>query len=309
MKKLILTIFITLFLIYCVLFPKEMAATTASGLALWYKNVVPTLLPFSILSYIIIHSNLYHALFSKIQKILPENQSGQVELLYPMFLGFLFGFPIGAKLLSDLYETGHITGHNLTRYTAVCNQFGPAFVINYIGTLQLNSQIPIIYLLISIYMPPLAMLVIFTVVDRMTVCSQDLNNKKPASQSYFNFKIIDTGIINGFETMLRIAGYIVLFSILSGAINHLPGQHASFSPLVTGLLEVTTGVHALVSSSISLEVSFCFICGIVAFGGFCGLFQTKAIMKNCPFRITSYIILKLLCAAASTVTAFLLIPL
>ncbi|MBQ8663656.1 MAG: hypothetical protein IJ471_07340 [Eubacterium sp.] len=300
-----------------------MAASCASGLALWYQNVVPTLLPFSILSYIIIHSNLYHALFSKICGILPSKAGFEAELLYPLFFGFLFGFPIGAKLMADLYETGHITGKGISFYTGVCNQFGPAFVINYIGFIQLQGLVPIPYLLLSIYGPSIALLILFPVMAQLknglfyrtgkNPLLQTLNRKvpeqqkKPASRSYLNFKIIDTGIINGFETMLRIAGYIVLFSILSGALNQLPGQHACFSSLVTGLLEVTTGVNKTISSGLSLEVMFCMICGTVSFGGFCGLFQTKAIMKNCPFHISSYIVLKLCCAMVSACIAYVCI--
>lgn len=307
MKKYIITIIITLFIIYCVIFPKEMAASTSAGLNLWYKNVLPTLLPFSILSYIIIYSDLYHVLFSKIQSLFRKNTSFQAELIYPFCLGFVFGFPIGAKLIADLYETGHITNHNMSRYTAICNQFGPAFVINYIGIAQLQDKIPGLCLIISIYLPSLLLLGISPILDHAhnKVCAKNPHSdtcnlkKKPASGSHINIKIIDTGIINGFETMLRIAGYIVLFSILSGALNQLLGQQARFASLVTGLLEVTTGVNKYTTSQLPLEIVFPMICGIVSFGGFCGIFQTKAIMKNCPFHITSYIFLKCICAITS----------
>lgn len=315
MKKVIIPVLFTIFVIYCMIFPKEMAAGAASGLSLWYHSIVPTLLPFSILSYIIIQSNLYHALFSKISQMLPEKSTFEIELLYPILFGFFFGFPIGAKLIADLYETGHITGRNISRYVAICSQFGPAFVINYIGVTQLKNQIPTIYLLLSIYLPAIVLMVMLILCDSICLSHKqrlpniDRKQKKPASRSYINFKIIDTGIINGFETMLRIAGYIVLFSILSEAINQLPGQHACFSSLVTGLLEVTTGVNKVASTRLPVEAMYCIISGIVSFGGLCGLFQVKAIMKNCPFHLTSYIVLKLICAIASVGLALLCINL
>lgn len=303
MKKIIITVLLTIFVAYCVLFPKEMAAGATSGLTLWYQNVVPTLLPFSILSYIIIRSDLYHALFYKLDRLTKQKNSFQLELLYPIFFGFLCGFPIGAKLIADLYETKHITGHRLTLYTAVCNQFGPAFVISYIGGTQLNNMFHPGLLIVSIYLPSVILFFILLFTEKKEADKTAGQHKKPASRSCINFKIIDTGIINGFETMLRIAGYIVLFSILSRAINLIPGQHSMFQSLVTGLLEVTTGVNMLVNAQFSLPLTFCIICGIVSFGGLCGLFQTKAIMKNCPFHTAQYLLIKILCAFGSTFIA------
>lgn len=316
MKKLVISILITIFIIYCIVYPTKMAVGVAYGLSLWYHNVLPTLLPFSILSYIIIHSNLYHALFSKISKMC-KNTAFETELLYPIVFGFFFGFPIGAKLIADLYEIGHLSDHNISKYAALCTQFGPAFVINYIGNTQLHNEIPSFYLLLCIYLPSILCMLGLTVFETIqhlqdpstAATDRGVGNKIPVSRSYLNFKIIDTGIINGFETMLRIAGYIVLFSILSEAINMLPGQHAWFSSLVTGLLEVTTGVNKCATSQLPYHVMFCFICGIVSFGGFCGMFQVKAIMKHCPFRLTSYIVIKTICALSSIGLALLCINL
>ncbi len=312
MKKIFFSLVLTIFIVYCILSPAEMAKDTASGLTLWYHSVVPTLLPFSILSYIIIQSNLYHALFSKINSLLPNHTSFEAELLYPLILGFFFGFPIGAKLLADLYDNGHISNKHLSRYAALSAQFGPAFIINYVGIHQFNGQIPTAFLLISIYLPSIVMLVLFLFVDKVTSTFHDklpaaiLKQKKPASRSYINFKIIDTGIINGFETMLRIAGYIVLFSILSGAINMLPIQQECFTSLVTGLLEVTTGVNKCSASSLPPNIIYYMVCGIVSFGGLCGFFQVKAILKNAPFHSATYLSLKLINGAASVCIAYFL---
>lgn len=300
MKKIIFIIFLTLFIWYCIFFSKEMAFGVATGLTLWYKNVVPTLLPFCILSYIIIHSNLYHSLFLKLRLF------SEPELLYPAVFGFVCGFPIGAKLMADLYESNHIGKKRFTLYTAAFNNFGPAFIMNYIGISQLQNIISAQELFISIYLPSILLFLVLFVTEKRHGAVQAKQHKKPASRSFLNFKTIDTGIINGFETMLRIAGYIVLFSILARAAMLFLGQYDMFLSLLTGLMEVTTGVNLLANTSSSLSVKYCMICGTVSFGGLCGLFQTKSIMKNCPFHILQYACVKLLCAFSSVIIAFLL---
>ena len=58
MKKIMYIIIVIGFLIYILAFPEKSVGAAAIGLNLWYENMLPTLLPFSILSYILIHSGI-----------------------------------------------------------------------------------------------------------------------------------------------------------------------------------------------------------------------------------------------------------
>lgn len=280
-----------------------MAHDTAAGLLLWYKSVVPTLLPFCMISYIIIQSNLYHSIFQKIVRFLPGKSRIKPEILYPLCLGMVCGFPIGAKLTADMHALGHINSKEATRLCAMSNHFGPAFVVNYIALTQLNSPRVIPVLLICIYVPP----VILGGIWLYQLKGSAFLHKKPASRSQINFKIIDAGIINGFETMLRIAGYIVIFSILSGALGQIPLDAPILHGVLSGILEVTTGSKNIASSCAGLTEKLILIIALVSFGGFCGMFQTKAIMKHTSFRLSQYILFKLLCCIVSALLAVLLV--
>lgn len=302
MKRIIPSIVLTLLLIYLLLFPKQMAADTASGLLLWYKNVVPTLLPFCIISYIIIQSNLYHTIFGQIAALLPGKKTVRPETLYPVCLGFVCGFPIGSKLTADMYALGRLDAEEATKLCAVSNQFGPAFVVNYIAVSQLNDSRFAPVLLLSVYLPPLVCGIIWM---KRPDKSSSLR-KIPASRSQINFKIIDAGIMNGFETMLRVAGYIVVFSILSGAVELLPVDFPAGKALVSGILEITTGTQKIAAAKMDVSWKLPLICAIVSFGGFCGLFQTNAIMKAAEFKRNKYIVFKLICTAVSFTAAKIL---
>ncbi|MCU6761275.1 Uncharacterized protein conserved in bacteria [uncultured Roseburia sp.] len=302
MKRIIPSIVLTLLLIYLLLFPKQMAADTAFGLLLWYKNVVPTLLPFCIISYIIIQSNLYHTIFRQILSLLPGKRVIRPETLYPICLGFVCGFPIGSKLTADMYALGHLNAKEATKLCAISNQFGPAFVVNYIAASQLKDSRFAPILLLSIYLPPL-------ICGAVWMSRRDKSaslRKIPASRSQINFKIIDAGIMNGFETMLRVAGYIVVFSILSGAVESLPVDIPAGKALISGILEITTGTQNIAASDMSQAWKLPLICAIVSFGGFCGLFQTNAIMKGAEFKRKQYITFKLICTAVSFIAAKIL---
>ena len=105
MKKILYIIILISFLIYILAFPGESVKAASIGLSLWYENMLPTLLPFSILSYILIHSGILDQSARWIHKFLkhvfPISSAG----IYPLIAGLLFGFPMGSKITADLVQS------------------------------------------------------------------------------------------------------------------------------------------------------------------------------------------------------------
>ena len=83
-------------------FPQEVFDGASEGLLLWFQIVLPTLLPFIIISNILIQTNSI-SMLSRIfgpafQKIFRISTDGSFVVL----AGFLCGYPMGAKVTSDL---------------------------------------------------------------------------------------------------------------------------------------------------------------------------------------------------------------
>ena len=102
MKKKMFILIILLFLLYILLFPELSVHAAGNGLILWFEQVLPSLLPFAILSNIIISSDILPSIVGKalpfIRRIMPVSTSGAFVLLS----GFLFGFPMGSKNCASL---------------------------------------------------------------------------------------------------------------------------------------------------------------------------------------------------------------
>lgn len=62
MKKTISAAIIFLLIFYMLLAPAEAVAAAGNGLVLWYQTILPTLLPFTILSNLFISSNMFYML-------------------------------------------------------------------------------------------------------------------------------------------------------------------------------------------------------------------------------------------------------
>ncbi len=117
----------------------------------------------------------------------------------------------------------------------------------------------------------------------------DTHKKNEAPRSQITFKIIDAGIMNGFETLIKLCGYIVIFSILCQPLlllqNRLPGLALG----IGGLLEITNGISMI--SSYHLETSAIFLlCSVfTAFGGLSGIAQTSSMVGDTVLSMKSYI--------------------
>lgn len=97
-------------------FPISALQGASNGLLLWFNKVLPTLLPFIILSNILIKLDIL--------KSIPS-------FTYGLILGFLTGLPMGAKTSSDLLENNKINYKEASFLLSICNNPSPMFIINY----------------------------------------------------------------------------------------------------------------------------------------------------------------------------------
>lgn len=212
MKKKLIFLCILIFIVYILFFPQDAVTAAADGLVLWYERVLPSLLPYAILSNILIYSGftgyLVKLLYPLLRLILPASRNGSFVLLS----GFLFGFPMGSKNCAEMLKCGQLEYQEAEILFMVTNNISPVFISSYIlcQELHMPSLIPLSYLVI--FLPPLiaGRLLFFFTEKKQSVSNHSTTYKKPASGSQINFKIIDAGIMNGFETLTRLGGYIIL---------------------------------------------------------------------------------------------------
>jgi hypothetical protein len=116
--------------------------------------------------------------------------------------------------------------------------------------------------------------------------------KKSASRSKINFQIVDAGIMNGFETLTKIGGYIMIFSILASCFLMLPMPELLKTGCI-GVIELTNGIHYLSSTAMTTESKYVLAMMFTAFGGLSGVAQTSAMIKGTGLSMKKYVCLKL----------------
>lgn len=303
MKKKLIFLGFLIFIAYILCFPLRAVTAAANGLLLWYERVLPSLLPFAILSNILIYSNyltyLTKYVYPVTRIILPGSETGAFVILS----GFLFGFPMGSKNCAELLKCGKISEKEAEILFIITNNISPVFISSFILCQELKQPSMILLSYLVLYLPPV--LLGGLLLPKQTEKQENKAQKTPASKSQMNFKIIDAGIMNGFETLTRLGGYIMLFSMFASMLGLLPLPD-TVKVFLTGVTEITNGIHQLSTLSLPEELRYVLAMSFTAFGGLSGIAQTSSMVKGTSLSMKRYLLFKLILTAVSTLLAGLI---
>ena len=312
MKQYIGGILPVLCLLMLLAHPSLACAGASQGLLLWAQVVLPTLLPFMICSGTIAALNGIPLLTGPFRPLL----SGLLRLTdqggFVFMTGLLCGYPMGAKMDSDFLSQGRISLEEARYLLAISNHPSPMFAAGFAAPRLLlpapapsQAQLcPLWACLAALYLPifPLALLARHIYFKKEQGCGYSAGSLSAESLSAALPFSFDEHLMSCLETMAKIGGYIMLFSILALYLTVMPLPSAVPSwlrPALLGFTEMTTGIQMLFQSLGPAGAPL--IVASAAFGGLSGVFQTKSVLKNAGLSIRHYISWKLLHSALSCI--------
>jgi len=284
--KLLYTMFFLL-LICCILTHSEISVFYAfMGLELWYEKMIPTLLPFMIVSGLMVRMQLTGGFTTLVYPIIAPIFRVSRNVCYGMLMGFLCGFPMGAKTVADLYSRNMISKREADFLLAFCNNIGPVYFIGFVLPL-LKRQIIAPYVL-GMYGIPLlyGLLLRYTAFRSLTKASE---TKMVTGSTSTQFIIhLDEAIISSVQSILGLVGYMVLFNLLNLIPHIILGQQ----PLIMAPLFEISGGLQLLQNRLPLYTLL-----LLPFGGFSCIAQTYSCIKNTDLSINNYVLHKLILVA------------
>lgn len=307
MKQRIITLFCICLLLFLLVHPEEALFSAKDGMSLWLNVMIPTLLPFLILTGILLKTGNIPQLLEPLAPFWKHFFGISPAGAYVLILGFLCGYPMGAKLAHDLYINHQISqreGEYLLTFS--CNA-SPAFIFSYLSQNILEGKIPPHSLLLILLSADFVCMLFFRflVYHGNTVSSvKPEYRKKETYQQDSTGVILDVSIMSGFETITRLGGYILIFSLLFTGFYHYWPFCSQNKILLTSPIELTTGLHQIAQSAFSWKIKYITSMTLTAFGGFCVMFQTKSVLEE-KLSILPYIFAK--CLNASLVFLFLVL--
>ncbi len=295
---------ILLFFILIFLFPYASYQGASSGLLLWFLNVLPNLLPFIIVSNLMIRLNIAGQISRFLYPVLGRLFRLSHDGCYPLLLGFLSGIPMGAKSSADLVNEKRITREEGSFLLSMCNNASPIFIMNYIAVNQLKLPRFRLPLFVIIYSSALISAFIYRFIGNRISGSGKIKSGAPAfvhaasvqenRSVRFSFDMVDASIMNGFEVITKIGGYIILFSILAQIVNETVPAVGILKASFMGILEITTGVNQICKIQMASHIKIVLAAVLTSFGGLSGMAQTKSVLGDSRLSIKSYFFVKIL---------------
>lgn len=286
MKKSLFRLLSIVTLLLLLLFHNTAYEGAKNGLVLWGSVIIPTLLPFMICSNAIVSLDAIHLLIFPFQIILRRFFFLSDAGSYTFISGLLCGYPMGAKTCSNFLDSKRISEKEGNYLLAICNHPSPMFLLGYAAA-ALPKSVPVWVLFFSLYMP----VFLISIAARAFYGIEKPFHSLPVKKE--NVPSFDESLMDSCEVMVKIGGYIMLFSILALYISKLPLNLPKVKGILLGFVEITTGIKAI-SKTLPDQTSGLWICAAAAFGGLSGIFQTKSVIKNAGLSIRHYVAWKVI---------------
>lgn len=268
-----------LFFVLLILFPKICVEGARQGLILWGLTLVPTLLPF----------------FIATRSILQWNIPRKMLFPYLLFVGYFCGYPTGASVISQLYQTNVFQKKQSELLICFCNHTSPAFLISFVYYTYLKNTCSLQTFLIPIYLSAFFWSLIFYFRFHHPSLLPPSSTQQMESFRQQNLEEI---FLDSVFTIIKIGCFMIIFSILIQISFHLTASLSENYSIIACLLEVTTGVDHLFASSLSWQSKTALIGALCSFGGYCSIAQVQSVLSK-ELSVTPYIIFKI-CTGLTT---------
>jgi len=302
-------------------FPSESTAAAKEGLLLCYNVIIPSLFPFFVLSSMVVETGAARYLGIICESFMRPlfNVGGNCAAAFG--LGFIGGYPVGAKTVITLYESGACTRAEAERLLSFCNNSGPAFIFGVVGAGVFGSS----KIALLLYLAHTVSSVLVGICFRRWGAKTEAQSAPPP-QLYKSAPLPEAfahSVSSSFTSTLGICGFVIFFTVfikllfISGAIPALSaGLGALLSPLgltpqwaerlLTGLIEISSGVWTLRGAAGTITGSVAMAAFMLGWAGLSVHSQVLSFIGTSGLSVKTYILGKLAQAAISAGLIFLL---
>lgn len=296
----------------CILFilflgnPSIVILGASQGLLLWYRTVLPNLFPFFVLVNLVITTGAVHLITPVLAPICQYVFGVSAPSALAIIGGFLCGYPMGATIISDLCEQHLISkteGHYLLSF---CNNASPMFIVGYFLTQKLKRPDLILPSVFILFFAPICSSFLFRrfYFKTGTVPSERVYQHSESCKKNF-MELLDQAIWKGMETIIKIGGYIIVFSIIVELLRPLSAHGNIWNYFLIPSLEITNGLSLFSNVNLTFEIKYLLMMTHLSFGGFCAMFQTGCVLRSIPFHLKIYILEKLVTATITSLLCYI----
>ena len=311
-KKILLGCLLLLLLLAMVLQPALAYQAAGKGLQLWWKVVAPALLPFFIISELLLELGVVSYLGPFLSRLMRPlfNLPGSGALAVAM--GFCSGFPSGSAITAGLWMEKTVTTAQGERLIAFTNNAGPLYITVSVATGLLGWPGAALVLVLSHYGADLLLGVALGFWSRLRgeqtvgVSSHPGESVQLYTELSFGSRLRNAAQ-RAFGNILLIGCYMVFFSVLTALLAAvLPPLPPLLHSWLLGVFEMSLGVDLLAQSGLPLSQILPWTAAMVSFGGLSVQAQVLAMIAGTEIRPRLYLLCRPLQAGLAFLLAWLL---
>lgn len=270
---------------------------------LWFYTLLPTLLPFFIITDLLSNYgfiNFLSKVFGKIMKVFNLNE----ECSYAFFMSIISGFPGNSKLIKELLDKKEIDEQDATKLLTFTHFSNPLFIIGTIGTILLNNKKLGFLILIIHYFTNIIIGILF----RKIYIKKIVSVKKTLKNSSNSFmKTLLKSIHNSINSLLIIYGIIIFTSLLINIITINLKLSLFFKSILTGLIELTQGLKLINDFPINITLKVTIMTFFLSFGGISIHMQIMSILNDYKINYYIYLLARILHASISSIIIYIIL--
>jgi sporulation integral membrane protein YlbJ len=337
LKTIFLSISVTVMAASLITFPQDSFQASIRGLNMWWKIVFPSLLPFFIVSEMLIGFGVVRFIGVLLEPLMRPLFKVPGVGGFVMAMGMASGFPAGAKLTARLRQEGQISRIEAERLVSFTNSSNPIFIFGAVSVGFFHNPKLGMILALSHYLGNICVGIM------MRFYGRGINEKVKDKGKKFHLKnafsilhqtrlkdnrpigqLLGDAVTSSIQTLLMIGGFIIIFSVLNRMLYllHITAFLAkavqfllttlafpiSLSiPFISGLFEITLGsqltskVEAATLLQQVIITSF-----ILGFSGFSVQAQVASILSQTDIRFKPFFFARIVHGTLAGMFAFLL---
>ncbi|MGG3451434.1 sporulation integral membrane protein YlbJ [Domibacillus aminovorans] len=325
-KTVIAAVFMTVLTAALLFFPETGVYAARQGMDMWWKTVFPSLLPFFILTEMLLGLGVvafFGALSENIMRVL-FRLPGPAGVAW--ILSLASGFPTGARLAARLRNDNVITQVEAERLVAFAHSSNPLFILGAVASGFLHDPDVGFLLAAAHYSGAFFVGITMRFYGGQTPVSRSVSTR--AIQAFVMARrqdgrpfgtLIADAVISSVQTLMLVGGFIIFFSVITELLK-INGVFSAFSilfskaglntdmaaPLLSGLIELTAGTKQAAEMNGELTVILMVISFILAFSGFSVHAQVAAILSKTDIRYAPFLAARVLHSIYAVLITFLL---
>ncbi len=293
MKQFLIGLSVCFLFLYLLLFPQNGLYACTHALVLWSGSVVPALFPVMILSRLLISTNILYFILKPVAFLCGRFLHLSFYGTYALLLGYVCGYPMGIKTIADL-EDERLLSQEEGRFLATfINNVSPGFLSGYVCTELLQKPETAPAYMVIIYGASLTYGTVSAIFQKNAGTLPPYAKEtiiQPDQKSHLSFlMLLDHTLEDSILQLLKIGGYMILFSVLSSITCVFSFLPETAMVLLSATLEISCGAQQITLLACSAFLKGILLTASLSFGGLCSAFQSSSFLQRAGIPLPKYI--------------------